>query len=177
MKTKVLYLFLAVLVSVLLSGSVSATPYTWEDELIFDKYMNAGDKLVFTHDISLSSQEDPFVPLKDFAFKYTMLLTLSDDQLCDGWELGFFNQPGFTSDGIVHVGENTFSTSGLGFISLNLTGKLTASVQVKKGDLVLESSRLWVKGIKAAPVPEPATMLLFGFGLLGISGVTRKQTA
>jgi hypothetical protein len=26
-----------------------------------------------------------------------------------------------------------------------------------------------------APIPEPATMLLFGFGLISIAGVTRRK--
>jgi len=39
----------------------------------------------------------------------------------------------------------------------------------------------WLQGISrleynsGAPVPEPATMLLFGFGLLGLAGVNRRK--
>jgi hypothetical protein len=32
-----------------------------------------------------------------------------------------------------------------------------------------------IVGQGAAPVPEPATMLLFGLGLLGLAGVNRRK--
>jgi hypothetical protein len=42
----------------------------------------------------------------------------------------------------------------------------------ESGDIDNEFS---VAGINAAPVPEPATMLLLGVGLIGIAGVGRKR--
>jgi hypothetical protein len=37
--------------------------------------------------------------------------------------------------------------------------------------------RVFVDDITAAPVPEPATMLLLGLGLVGLAGVARKRMA
>ena len=62
---------------------------------------------------------------------------------------------------------------------LNDDGKLDVTVRVSNelgtATAWLDHSRLYGDAETASPVPEPTTMLLFGFGLLGLVGFSRKR--
>ncbi len=47
-------------------------------------------------------------------------------------------------------------------------------VQLSQDDI---DGALYLYGSRQMPVPEPTTLLLFGIGLLGIAGVSRKKKA
>lgn len=60
---------------------------------------------------------------------------------------------------------------------------LMIETQTKNDEWVLDYSQLTISGVSglfdvsldSTPVPEPATMILFSLGLLGIAGVSRKK--
>lgn len=64
----------------------------------------------------------------------------------------------------------TFMSSENGELSFNITGIVAASDG--KGNPFVRLNGL---DLTQSPVPEPTTMLLFGLGLLGLVGVSRKK--
>jgi hypothetical protein len=65
-----------------------------------------------------------------------------------------------------------FSDDLLSVWQANPFGKVEISVVDQNGN----DFNLVEVGIGVAAVPEPATMMLFGMGLLGLAGITRKRT-
>jgi len=83
---------------------------------------------------------------------------------------------GWTEDGIWDIGE--IDTGTVGPYSLNVDyvsdGTFSVTVASLGGDFLIDFSELT---INYEPVPEPATMLLFGVGLVGLAGIHRKKRA
>ncbi len=168
-------------------GSASATPTTWTDEIEW----NPAHKIDwfasydYTHDITDGA--GGFVGFasggNDIVFDYTLTVDLHDDGgWFDSWEVAVIDQPGLVGDGTYNFSyaNQTLGWSLAGLISLNLDGSLDISIDSYWGDFYLDSSTLVANGDNgdigaSAPVPEPTTMLLFGLGLLGLAGVSRKK--
>lgn len=160
--------------------TAGATPYTWTDKLDFNPEYMIGWKGPYTyiHDIT-DDGPVPFVVGEDLVYNYSLSVSLEDDGLdftILEIETAFIDQPGTSADAYYDFTytDNTYGCSIAGVLSLGLLGKLWLTVDPTWGDFFLVSSTLTAYGENNTPIPEPATMLLLGSGLVGFAGFRRK---
>ena len=165
-------------------GVAGAAPMTWTDTIDWtpDIELNSDNRSEsYTHIM------DGFDPIfdgnstSDLITDYVLTVSVYDDD--KKFEAIFVNQAGILGDSY----QNSFTWDNeitgwsiLGLVQLNAFGTLSVTVNRLAGDFYLDWSRVVANGCgddnsAPAPVPEPATILLMGFGLLGLVGYSRKR--
>lgn len=165
-----------------------ATPVTWHDVYNpADIYLAGNSSISFAHDVTDTVGSTPgFRPGIDSISSASLTIWLYDDAffgdlpyLGDGQEAVQFSFDGLGWSAPTAVGGNAWFEDAFDFSLANLLsdGKISVSLRGAGGDFMFDRSVLTVHGDTGAPtnVPEPATLALFGLGLLGAGMAGRRK--
>jgi len=170
-------------VLMLVAGSAWAIPTTWTDTIDFNPDVLIPPTYFYTHNISDNGFTNFFMGGNDTISSYVLTVALYDDnkgssfnfcsnsfRIGDGKEAARILTAGGVYSYNFNLTSNDYSGSLLGRFDLWADGRLGVFVGSSLGDFYLASSELRVYGDNGnAPVPEPGTMALIGFGMLSLA--------
>jgi hypothetical protein len=166
----------------LVTGSAWAIPTTWTDTIDFNPDIKIPPTYFFTHDITDSGFSSFFMGGNDTISSYLLTVSLYDAKV--GTNITFSSNTLLASNGIAArilttggvysydftLTSNSYTGNLLGRFDLWADGRLGVFVSSTFGEFYLDKSSLTASGDNGtAPVPEPGTMVLLGFGLLGLA--------
>jgi len=169
---KILVIFCAILFVLGFAGSANAISYTdlYESGILMGSFSSVS----WTFDIN----KDGFNPETQDVTSASVTLNLSDDK--EKWY--------YTEWAILDVGENWFlwevdsgriNYSLMSTMTLSDSGFVDADLYNVGGDFVFNTAKLYAEGTDPIPnsahTSEPATMFMFGSGLIGVAFLGRKK--
>ncbi|MDA3915440.1 MAG: PEP-CTERM sorting domain-containing protein [Deltaproteobacteria bacterium] len=167
---KLLSLTVGLFLVFMVTGSASAIPY--QSQYGGGGFMSSGDSDTWTFSFIIPGGFDP--DLQDVT-SASVSLYFSDPAGDDysGEDMRFVMG---SIDEIweVDTGVMSYYLTDPDLLVLSDTGMIEATLSATRGDFIFESATLNGEGTN--PIPEPGTMVLFGIGLLGLAGITRKKT-
>ncbi len=174
-------LMLSVFAVLLCIGSASAITFT--DTTTFTKLGISSDDVLNGFGGDEVNKLEGFLDYVSWTHLFTpkpnvlsgvLTLALLDDNK-DPWWQPFEFAFGLAEDGTWGLGEvDTASYSYDVNASFLNNGLFTVTLLSLGGDFFIDRSDLKIT-YDSAPVPEPATMLLFGVGLIGIAGLGKRK--
>ncbi len=141
-------------------SSISPDPFTTNEINVFSKFLDAGNSILFLGENYFFAPNNAIINAALAALGSSMQIT---HDLIDGGN--------HTATGAA-IASNPF-TAGVTTFGYAATAEVTGGTSLFFGEVGATFVAYEERG--GATVPEPATMLLFGMGLMGLAGVSRRK--